>query len=132
VPGNGVDEDCADGDAALSRVGGRLSFEFLAFRSGITKATKLLVRDLQAGARAELRCQGRCAFRKKVGKPARNRTVNLRKLIRGRLRAGGVLEVRLTAPGTIGRVIRFRMRKGKLPKRTSLCLPPGGKVGQCP
>ena len=131
VPGNRIDEDCTGEDAALSRVGGRLSFEFQAFRSGITKATKLLIRDLPAGARAELRCSGPCGFRKKVGKARSNRTVNLRKLIRGRLRAGAVLEVRITAPGTIGRVTRFKLRKGKSPKRTSLCLPPGGEVGRC-
>jgi Ca2+-binding RTX toxin-like protein len=130
VPGNGVDEDCAGGDARAPLVSGRLSFDFTAFPNGTTRADRLIVRELQAGGRAELRCSGRCSFRKKVGK-ARAGTVNLRKLIRGRLRTGAVLEVRLTAPGTIGRVVRFKMRNGKPPKRTSLCLPAGGKVGRC-
>jgi len=55
--------------------------------------------------------------------------VNLRRLVRKRLRAGAVLEVRLTAPGAIGRVIRFRMRDGKLPKRTNLQLAPNPQPG---
>jgi len=130
VPGNKLDEDCAGGDARAAQVGGRLSFDFTAFPNGTTRVDRLVVRELQAGGRAELRCTDRCAFRKKVGK-ARGGKVNLRKLIRGRLRTGATLEVRLSAPGTIGRVVRFKMRKAKLPKRTSLCLPPGGKVGRC-
>lgn len=130
VPGNKIDEDCTGGDARASQVGGRLSFDFTAFPNGTTRVDRLVVRELQAGGRAELRCSGRCAFRKKDGKAADGK-VNLRKLIRGRLRTGATLEVRLSAPGTIGRVVRFKMRKAKLPKRTSLCLPPGGKVGRC-
>ena len=134
VPGNRVDEDCAGGDAAPALAPGRLSFEFLAFSNGSTKATKLLVRGLARGGRAELRCKGRpCAFRRRVARPNRAGTANLRRLVKRRLRVGAVLEVRLTAPGAIGRVIRFRMRDGRLPKRTSLCLPPGAaKPGRCP
>ena len=130
VPGNRVDEDCAGGDARFRRVDGRLSFDFSAFPNGRTRVDRLTVRELQAGGRAELRCSGPCSFRKKVGK-ARNGKVNLRKLVRGRLRTGATLEVRLTAPETIGRVFRFKMRKLARPKRTDLCLPPGGKVGRC-
>jgi Ca2+-binding RTX toxin-like protein len=133
IAGNGVDEDCAGGDAARALAGGRLSFEFLAFPNGTTKAAKLLVRDLARGGRAELRCIGRpCSFRKRVGKADRSGAVNLRKLLKRRLKAGAVLEVRLTAPNAIGRVIRFRMRKGRLPKRSNLCLPPGAATpGRC-
>jgi hypothetical protein len=114
----------------LKRVRGRLTFEFLAFPNGVTTVTALVVRGLSPGGRAELRCHGRCGFRRKVGR-ARGGTVNLRRLVRGRLRTGAVLEVRLTAPGTIGRVTRFKMRKGRPPVRTSLCLTAGGKVGRC-
>jgi Ca2+-binding RTX toxin-like protein len=126
VPGNRVDEDCSGADAARALAGGRLSFEFEAFPNGSTRATKLIVRDLARGGRAELRCKGRpCAFRKRVGRANRAGTVNLRKLLKRRLRTGAVLEVRITAPDAIGRVIRFRMRDGRLPKRSNLCLPPG-------
>jgi hypothetical protein len=134
IPGNGVDEDCKDGDAGRALAGGRLAFEFLASPDGSTKATKLLVRDLSAGGRAELRCTGPgCRGpAKRVGKRGRGGVVNLRKLVKRRLRAGAVLEVRLTAPQATSRVIRFKMRKGRLPKKTTLCLAPGAKKpGRC-
>jgi Ca2+-binding RTX toxin-like protein len=130
IPGNRVDENCDGDDARLSAVRGRLSFDFTAFPNGTTRVDRLVVRELQSGGRAELRCKGRCAFRKKVGK-ARDGKVNLRRLIRGRLRTGATLEVRLSAPDTITRVVRFKMRRGKLPKRTSLCQVPGESVGRC-
>jgi hypothetical protein len=58
--------------------------------------------------------------------------MDLRKLFKRRLRAGAVLEVRLTAPETAGRVIRFTMRNGRQPQKTSLCLAPGAKrPGPC-
>jgi Putative metal-binding motif/RTX calcium-binding nonapeptide repeat (4 copies) len=87
IPGNGVDEDCKGGDAGRARAGGRLSFEFLAFPDGSTKATKLLVRDLSAGGRAELRCKGPgCRGpAKRTGKRGKGGAVNLRKLIKHRL-----------------------------------------------
>jgi Ca2+-binding RTX toxin-like protein len=133
IPGNGIDEDCSGGDAKRALAGGRLSFEFLAFRNGTTKPTRLLVRDLPGGGCAVLHCKGGgCAFRTKAGKP-KNGAVNLRKLLKRRLRAGAVLEVRLSAPDATTRVIRFTMRKrGLLPKRRTLCLAPGAaQPGRC-
>jgi hypothetical protein len=75
------------GDAGRARAGGRLSFESLAFPDGSTKATKLLVRDLSAGGRAELRCKGPgCRGpAKRTGKRGKGGAVNLRKLIQHRL-----------------------------------------------
>jgi hypothetical protein len=42
-----------------------------------------------------------------------------------RLRAGAVVEVRVTAPGKVGKVVRFTIRKQKLPAVRTLCLVPG-------
>ena len=131
VPGNKIDEDCTGGDARASQVGGRLSFDFTAFPNGTTRVDRLVVRELQAGGRAELRCSGRCAFRKKVGKASGGK-VNLRKLIRGRLRTGATLEVRLSAPGTISRVVRFKMRKASCPSARACACRPAGRSGAVP
>ena len=74
IPGNGVDEDCAGGDAKRALAGGRLSFEFLAFRNGTTKAARLLVRDLPAGGKAVLHCKGGgCALPQPGGQAQRRR-----------------------------------------------------------
>jgi Ca2+-binding RTX toxin-like protein len=134
IPGNRIDEDCDGSDGKRSLAGGRLSFDFLTFRDGSTKVATLLVRDLATGGRAELRCKGPgCrGLAKRAGKRGKGGAVNLRRLIKRRLRAGAVLEVRITAPDATGRVIRFKMRKGQRPKRTTLCLAPGEKQpGRC-
>ena len=72
-PGNGVDEDCAGGDAKRALAGGRLSFEFLAFRNGTTKAVRLLVRDLPAGGKAVLHCKGCGCLPEQDGQAQRRR-----------------------------------------------------------
>jgi hypothetical protein len=42
-------------------------------------------------------------------------------------RAGRRLELRVTAPGFIGKVVRYKLKKGNIPSGRQLCLPPGKK-----
>lgn len=42
------------------------------------------------------------------------------------LRAGAVLEIRVSESGEIGKYTRFHIRRGKLPERTDRCLSPAG------
>ena len=59
-------------------------------------------------------------------------TVVLRRFERS-LRAGVVLEIRVSKPGQIGKYTRFSIRRGKLPTRTDTCLSPAGtKPIVCP
>lgn len=53
------------------------------------------------------------------------RTVSLTNFQGRYFRAGHILEVRVTREGHIGKVTRFRIREGKPPLRTELCLVPG-------
>ena len=96
-----------------------------------TVLTRLRVRGAPAGAKLAVRCDGR-------GCPGIRRRV---KLVDGgaslsgrfagrRLRPGTVVELRITAPGRIGRVERLVVRRRKDPRRTVLCLPPGGAKPQ--
>jgi Bacterial Ig-like domain/PKD domain len=49
------------------------------------------------------------------------------------LRAGAVLEIRVSKPGQIGKYTRFTVRRGKLPVRVDTCLSPAGvKPIVCP
>ena len=116
--------------ARLRRTRGNVTFNFTAFPNGRTRVDTLVVRRLQRDGRAELRCTGGCGFRKKVGR-ARDGKVNLRRLIPGRLRAGATLDVRLSAPGTIARVLRFKMKRGEPPKPKRLCQAPGEGLKRC-
>jgi hypothetical protein len=48
------------------------------------------------------------------------------------LAAGAVLEIRVTKAGQIGKLTRFQPRRGKLPRRTDICLSTGEKPIPCP
>jgi Ca2+-binding RTX toxin-like protein len=107
----------------------RLSFGWLGFRDG-TQADELRVRGLPAGGAVRLLCAGKgCPFKRRVARRTGAGRANLlRFLKRRRLPAGVVVEVRMTAPGFVGKSVRFTMRaKGRQPRRASLCLPPGAK-----
>ena len=48
------------------------------------------------------------------------------------MRPRTTIEVRITAPNMIGKVVRYRIRRGKEPLVRRLCLPPGAsKPGRC-
>jgi len=81
----------------------------------------LSVAHAPADARIAISCRGK-------GCPKR---MSLRSAT-GALRAGTVLEVRITAPGTIGKVVRFTIRRGKPWLRRDGCLSrPARPRGAC-
>jgi hypothetical protein len=102
-------------------------------RLGVTRVPK--------GGKVELRCSRRnssrkCPFKRKASKKRRNGRITLFKEIRAAkvrgkkqrtFRAGQRLEVRITAKGYIGKVARYKLRKGKIPSAKQLCLPVGAK-----
>ena len=96
-----------------------------------TVLTRLRVRGAPAGAKLVVRCDG-------GGCPRARRRVTLvdggarltGRFAGRRLRPGTVVELRITAPGRIGRVERLVVRRRKDPRRTVLCLPPGGAKPQ--
>ena len=56
----------------------------------------------------------------------KRKDVKLHPLLAGRrLKPGAVVQVRVISSDAIGAVAKFRMRKGKLPVRKTLCMPPG-------
>jgi hypothetical protein len=90
---------------------------------------------LPAGGAAQLLCSGAgCPTRRRTAKATPAGRANLLRFLgRRRLPAGVVVEVRMTAPGFVGKVVRFTMRsRGRQPRRASLCLPPGAaKPSRC-
>jgi len=91
-----------------------------------------LVVRAPAGARIRVRCRGRsCPFRsfgmKADVRAQAARIVRIRRFRRHLLRPGTVIEIRVTKRGEIGKFTRFLIRRGKPPKRTDRCLPPGAK-----
>ncbi len=95
-----------------------------------TRITRLLVRDVPAGAAIEVRCKGprrSCPYKtKRYRVPSATARVNLLSPYGKRtLAAATTIEVRITRPGTIGKVTRITTRRRKLPLSRTLCLPVG-------
>jgi len=93
--------------------------------------TRLVVKNVPRGSTVTATCktkQGkRCRGIKKFTKRNARGTVKLKRFQRKTLRAGTVIEVRVTKPGMIGAVKRLTVRRGKNPTITTRCLPPGAK-----
>jgi len=106
--------------------------------SGIVRKRGIKLRLLSVsaplGAAVTVRCRGRgCPFRhrsrtikptKGSGASGRPGVVRLRRLGRRLLRAGAVLKVLVSSPGSVGKYTRFRIRRGRVPLRRDRCLPP--------
>jgi hypothetical protein len=94
---------------------------------------RLIVRA-PVGATITVECDGRgCPLRRQTrlakanprSPAATTRLVRLRRLERRRLRAGARVTVLVSRPGAIGKYSRFRVRRGRPPKRTDSCVAPG-------
>jgi hypothetical protein len=95
-------------------------------------AIRLLAVTAPEGALVTIDCRGRDCPYKRKRRRARGARVVFPRLERD-LRAGTVLEIRVTAPGTIGKYTRFRIRRGERPGRLDRCLGVDGrKPVSCP
>ena len=113
----------------------------LILRGGVR--VQVLSVNAPAGAKVEVRCHGkRCPVRLQEVPAATTtagpeavfpavRLVNLTAFQGRFFRAGVTLVVRVTRPGHIGKVTRLRIRNGKPPLRTDLCLVPGTRPAPC-
>ena len=132
--GNRVDEDCNGRSEPLLTVENGVPNAWSA-RGAITRNLALGVRDVVPGMTVELRCRGGgCPFKRKARAVERGRRLlDLHPLLRdARLRSGAVLEVRVQRPEAVGKVIRYRVRNGIVPRSRKLCLVPGAKrPGSC-
>ena len=128
TPGDRIDQDCSGADEPLPRFFPHVGASFKNKRGHWSRATAFVIDDLPAHADIALRCTGGgCRFTR-WSTTMRRATdeLDLRKRLAGSsLRAGAVLELRLTLPGHIGTVIRWRV--GPPARPTVTCLAPGAK-----
>jgi hypothetical protein len=98
-----------------------------------TMVRSLSVKQLAPGAKVTVACKGGGCFKgTKKAKVAKGKAVLTKFFRKRQLAAKAKIDIRVTAPGTDGRVVRFTTRKGAIPKRTDLCLPAGAsKPGPC-
>ena len=91
-------------------------------RSG-ARITRLTV-AAPAGSRVRVSCRGRHCPVRRARVTMAKRHAHVRAYERS-LRAGVVLEVRVSLRNTIGKYTRFAIRKGRPPARRDACLRPG-------
>jgi PKD repeat protein len=85
-----------------------------------------------SGARVMIRCRGSACPAARVQRRVVRRPVRFRALERF-LPAGSVLEVLVRRGDQIGKYTHFRIRRGRVPRRTDGCLPPNSTRGvRCP
>jgi hypothetical protein len=125
IAGNGLDDDCVGGDAP-AKVAAIVTIRWGAAKPNV-RLLRLEVRDAPPSARIDIRCRGkRCRFTHRRATADRKGRAQLLPLIpRRRLRPGTTLEVSITAPNMIGKVLRYRVRRYRFSGGTTLCLPPG-------
>jgi hypothetical protein len=142
IAGDGIDQDCSGAD--LPKAGGpgpvgpgpvdpapeRVDARLLA-RWGLGKRATIIiqfdVRDIPSGGKVTMRCEGKgCPFKRRTAE-GKGGVAKLGKHFKGaKLKPGTTLEVRVTAPGMVGKVVRYTFRsKRRLPSATRRCLPPG-------
>ena len=132
IPGNRVDEDC-NGVAAPGRITSRVTSSGRLDSRRRNVFRRFRVQNLPANAKAQLRCRGKaCPFKRKSAKRRSDGSVNLLPLLgrRHRLAPGVTLEVWLTAPDTIGKVVRFTTSRRKFPSGVVYCVPVGAQKPQ--
>jgi hypothetical protein len=121
-------------DATVQNSWGRLGRNFFLLRLKIIAPPK--------GSAAQIRCKGRkCPFQSrrftkfKKGNIVMYKLLGPRKAVKKKnrhFRAKQVVQVRVTAPGYIGKVVKFKLKRGTNPVGKVLCLPPGAaKPSKC-
>ena len=142
-PGDGIDQDCATGDAPFPRLGAEIGLQSLAYPK-YTRLSRLRITALVGGETVRVTCSGKApkgSSRKKHGCPFKTRSsaaklssIKFDSVFKTRRLAPGTrITVTVTKPGTIGRSLTIVIRKGKAPKTTKSCVNPGSTtVGTCP
>jgi FG-GAP-like repeat/Putative metal-binding motif len=136
-PGDKIDQDCNGRDARYPLLQRSIEAFSATFPRGrYTTFTSMAVKPVRRGDRLRLTCKGRgCKKAKKTIRVRKNaRRLSLLRYLKGaKLRKGAVVQLRITRPGTIGRVGKWQIRAPKIPKITRACLRPGAKkASRCP
>ena len=130
VPGNAVDENCDGIRADLPQIVANVSSGFRVSGKRVT-IDRLVVTSGPPDMAVEFRCSGRgCPVRRRTVKQPSHGRANVLTAIRryrNRFRAGQTLELRVTSPNRIGKVVRYTLVRGRTPVGRTLCLPPGAR-----
>jgi FG-GAP-like repeat len=99
------------------------------FDSRGTAMVSLTVTEIPRGAKVQVRCSGAgCPFARRGFKPDKKHRVRVQPAFAGRrLQPGALVQVRISAKNSIGKVFLFPVVRGSAPTAKTRCLPPGTK-----
>ena len=134
--GDGIDQNCDGRDGKVPVIKRTIAGLWATYAGPYTKFTELTVKPARKGDTVKLTCKGPgCKSKGKTVKVKKNgRKLSVLKHLKGsKLRKGAVVRLRVTRPGTIGRVNTWTIRAPKAPKLVRKCVRPGAKkASRCP
>jgi hypothetical protein len=91
-----------------------------------SRLERLRVSRLPAGATVSIDCAGRgCPLEDRTLRRSRDGSIDLLGLVAPAFRAGQTLTVLVEAHGYDGKLVRWRVRAGRIPRRATRCVPLG-------
>jgi len=113
----------------VKRIKSRISAVWELFKR-YTRARKLYVEGVPVNGKVAARCKGRgCQFKGPKSFKRKKSTVSLTKAFKNkRLPVGAVIDITVSAPNSIGRVHRYKVRRESNPTKSTLCLPVGSST----
>jgi Putative metal-binding motif len=130
VRGNRVDENCDGLIEPYLSIGTRYSY-FARPAGSRARFTSLGLKNVAKGATVQVRCKGGGCPKKayRVRTKRVRKTMNLLSALQGRtLAVGAVVEIRVTVPGLIGRLISLKVGRRAQVDDSVKCLVPGRKA----
>jgi DNA-binding beta-propeller fold protein YncE len=125
LPGPGGGGGGWGGPAAAERIGATVRPFWLEYRRYVV-LRRLRISGLAEGAEVQVRCKGRgCPFKHRSFRARDGRANASKEVRRGKLRPRARIQVRITKPGAIGKVVIYKVARKGLPKGRIRCLPPG-------
>jgi Putative metal-binding motif len=131
VPGNGLDDDCAGGDAP-AQIAAVVTVRWAEVRGGGVRLLRLDVRDAPARAQIVVRCRGKRCFKQRKTRAGSKGTRKLLGIVPRRQRPGTTIDVIITAPNMVGKLRRYEVKRREMTNGRTLCLAPGAtRAGKC-
>jgi hypothetical protein len=112
-----------------------ISSGYKVFRT-YTRFTSLKVRDAPAGSVITVSCTGKrkgCPFSRQKYYKLKGTSLNVyaRWFKKAKLKSGATVTVRVSSPTGARKQMVFKIRKRRLPVRTTRCSAPGAKLTRC-
>jgi hypothetical protein len=133
IPHDGIDQNCDGHDASYPTLGSHASIK-ARFHKHYTQIVKLPVSKPAVGGTVKLTCANKrkgCKLKRKTLAVTSTKTLQLGKYLKkSKLKKNAKVTVTVTKASFIGTFTQFKIRIGRKPKVSTLCLEPGATKPQ--